>query len=77
MSSAFAFGFQSTLGSFAASAIAGIVVMIGILLIVKSKDPETEERNTVMFSLGIAMVIVGALPFLPIFGLSLLLDQDW
>jgi predicted membrane channel-forming protein YqfA (hemolysin III family) len=70
------FGFQSTIGSFAAMAIPGIIALIGILMVLKSKNKETGERNNALFYIGIVLVVLAALPALPYFGLSFLLDQD-
>lgn len=69
------FGFKSTLGSFGAMALLAIPAIIGILLILSSKNKETGERNNVQFGIGVVLVILSALPYIPLFGLSLLTDS--
>lgn len=68
------FGFLATLGSFGASALFGLVALIGIGLVLMSKRDDG-SRNKVMFGLGVGLVVIAALPYLPIFGLSLVADS--
>jgi hypothetical protein len=69
------FGFQSTIGSFGAMALFGLVALSGIALMMASRDPVTGERNTAMFMSGIALIVSTALPLLPYIGLSLVADE--
>ena len=69
------FGFKSTIGSMLAMALLAIPALIGIWLILTSKDKETGERNNTKFGIGLVLIIVSALPYVPIFGLSLLAES--
>jgi hypothetical protein len=71
----FKFGLKSTLGSYAAMALPGIVAVIGILMVMSSKNKQTGERNNGLFYTGVVLIVLSALPLLPYFGLSML-DQD-
>jgi hypothetical protein len=75
VSNAVRFGFDSTLGSFGALALSGLVAVLGIWLVVKSRDPTTGKRNNTMFAIGLAIIVSTALPMLPYFGLSLAFDE--
>jgi hypothetical protein len=70
----FSFGLKSTAGSLVAMSLVALPALIGILLVMRSKDKDTGERNNTMFWIGAALIIITALPFLPVFGLSLLTD---
>lgn len=70
----FAFGFKSTAGSMASMALLALPALLGILLVMTSKDKETGERNTTKFWIGVVLIVLSALPYLPIFGLSMLAD---
>lgn len=69
------FGFLSTLGGFGATALVGLLALVGIIMVMKSKDSETGERNTPLMASGIVLIVLAALPVLPYFGLSLVFDQ--
>ena len=69
------FGFDSTFGSLGAMSILGLIAVVGILLIYKSKDPKTGERNMPMFIIGAIMVVLTSLSFLPVFGLGYLFEE--
>ena len=71
----FMFGFDSTFGSLGAMSILGLIAVVGILLIYKSKDPKTGERNMPMFIIGAIMVVLTSLSFLPVFGLGYLFEE--
>lgn len=75
VSNAVKFGFDTTLGSFGALALSGLVALLGIWLIMQSRDPVTGERNNVMFGIGLAIIVSTALPMLPYFGLNLAFDE--
>ena len=69
-------GFAGSMGSLAAMAVFGAVVMLGILLLMasKPKPEENKPRNTVLMVLGIALIVVGCLPFAPFIGLDALFN---
>lgn len=71
----FAFGFKSTAGSVASMALLALPALLGIWLVMSSKDKETEERDTTKFWIGMILIVVSALPYIPIFGLSILADS--
>lgn len=70
----FRFGFESGLGSLAASALVGLVALIGIALIVTSRK-DGKIHNKVTFGIGIALVVLAALPYMPLLGISVLSDS--
>jgi len=67
-------GFAGSLGSLAAMAIFGALVVLGIVLLKASapKPAENKPRNTVLMVLGIILIVVGCLPFAPLLGLDAL-----
>ena len=71
----FMFGLESTFGSLGAMSILGLLAVIGIVLIYKSKDPKTGERNMPMFVIGAILVVLSSLSFLPVFGLGYLFEE--
>lgn len=71
---AFVNGFESALGSFGAMALFGVVALIGIWLVVTSKRSDG-SRNTVTFGLGIGLLVIASLPYLPLLGISVLADS--
>jgi len=71
----FKFGFKSTAGSMASMALLALPALLGIWLVMSSKDKETGERDTTKFWIGMILIVVSALPYIPIFGLSILADS--
>jgi hypothetical protein len=71
----FVFGLKSTAGSMASMALMALPALIGIWLVVTSKDKETGERNDTKFWIGTVLIVVTALPYIPIFGLSMLSES--
>lgn len=71
---AFKEGFGGTLGSLSAMSIFGLVIVLGIWLVMRSRaKPESgKERNTPLMVIGIILVVVGSLPFAPLLGLQML-----
>ena len=69
------FGFKSTIGSLGAMALLALPALIGIWLVLSSKDKKTGERHQAKFVIGVILILVSALPYLPIFGLSVLTDS--
>jgi ABC-type amino acid transport system permease subunit len=69
------FGFQSTMGSLSAMALLGLVAVVGIFMVAKSRDPETGETNTPLMVSGFALIVSTALPMLPYIGLGMAFDQ--
>jgi ABC-type long-subunit fatty acid transport system fused permease/ATPase subunit len=67
-------GFGATVGSMGASAIVGLIALVGILLVVMSKRKDG-SKNKIMFGIGAALVVVAALPYMPIFGLSVMSES--
>lgn len=67
-------GFGATVGSMGASAIVGLIALVGILLVVMSKRSDG-SKNKIMFGIGAALVVVAALPYMPIFGLSVMSES--
>ena len=67
-------GFGGTLGSLGAMSVFGILVVVGIWLVMSSKaDPQQgKERNNLRLGLGVALIIIGSLPFAPLLGLDAL-----
>ena len=73
---AFFQGFGGTLGSFAAMALFGVLVMIGIALVYFARaDPKTDkERNTPLLVTGVILIVLGSLPLAPVLGIQALGD---
>jgi hypothetical protein len=69
-----AFGFKSSIGSFGAMALLAIPALLGIGLVGMSKKKDG-TRNNVQFIIGLILIGISALPYLPILGLSLLFDN--
>jgi len=67
-------GFGATIGSMGVQAIVGAVALLGILLIVMSKRKDG-TKNMIMFGFGTALVVLAALPYIPLVGLSVLSDS--
>lgn len=67
-------GFGATVGSMGASAIVGLIALVGILLVVMSKRKDG-SKNKIMFGIGAALIVVAALPYMPIFGLSVMSES--
>ena len=67
-------GFGATVGSMGASAIGGLIALVGILLAVMSKRMDG-SKNKIMFGIGAALIVVAALPYMPIFGLSVMSES--
>jgi hypothetical protein len=67
-------GFGATVGSMGASAIVGLIALVGILLVVMSKKKDG-SKNKIMFGIGAALIVVAALPYMPIFGLSVMSES--
>jgi ABC-type long-subunit fatty acid transport system fused permease/ATPase subunit len=68
-------GFGATVGSMGASAIVGLIALVGILLAVMSKRKDG-SKNKIMFGIGAALVVVAVLPsYMPIFGLSVMSES--
>lgn len=63
------------MGSFGAMASIGLIAVIGIMMIMASRNKETGERNTPLFVSGVVLIVSTALPLLPYFGLSLAFDE--
>lgn len=70
----FRFGFESALGSLGASALVGLVALIGIVLVIQSRK-DGKIHNKIMFGIGIALIILASLPYLPLLGISVLSDS--
>lgn len=69
------FGFLSTLGGMGVYVLMGLCALSGILLIIGSKKKDEEEPNKTMFIIGAILLVLAALPFLPMIGLSFLFDE--
>lgn len=71
-----AFGFGASLGSYGALALPGLLAGLGILLIWLGKPNKTKgkNRNMVLTVLGIILIVLVSLPYLPIIGISMLPD---
>lgn len=67
-------GFFGGIGSLGAMAAFGILVLLGFWLIMLGRgDPKTgRDRNTFLFSVGVALILLGSLPLLPLLGINLL-----
>ena len=55
-------------------ALWGVLVLIGLALMILSKNAHPEKKSS-MFWIGLVLVIIGGLPYLPLFGLQYALDQ--
>lgn len=67
-------GAGATLGSLGVNAIFGLVALLGMLLVFLSKRKDG-TKNVVLFGLGVALIVIAALPFIPIFGLSMVAES--
>ena len=72
ISDAASFGFGSTLGGMGAWALFGAVALIGALLYVNNKAP---GKSRTLKYLGIALIVLGVLPLLPVLVGEWALDQ--
>jgi hypothetical protein len=71
---AFKDGFFGSLGSFGAMASFGMLVLLGVWLVYLGKgDPaQGRDKNTFLFSVGVALIVLGSLPLLPLLGITFL-----
>jgi hypothetical protein len=67
-------GFFGGIGSLGAMASFGLLVALGLWLAFLGRgDPQNgRDRNTFLFTVGVLLVVLGSLPFLPLLGLSVL-----
>ncbi len=67
-------GFFGSIGSFGAMASFGMLVALGLWLAFLGRgDPQTgRDKNTFLFSLGVALIVLGSLPLLPLLGINFL-----
>ena len=68
----FQFGLKTTAGSMTSMALLAVPALIGIFLIMSSKNKQTGERNNTQFWIGAILIALSALPYIPILGLSML-----
>lgn len=67
-------GFFGGIGSLGAMASFGLLVALGLWLAFLGRgDPERgRDRNAFLFSLGVALIVLGSLPLLPLLGINFL-----
>lgn len=67
---------QAGFGLMGGMAVWGLIALLGIVLIILSRrESDESSKKSLMFWSGIVLVVIGGLPYLPIFGLDLALDQ--
>jgi type II secretory pathway component PulF len=70
-------GFGATLGSYGATALFGIIMLLGVLLY-RSAEPDpaqNREENMALKIAGIGLIVVGSIPVLPLLGIHMLFHE--
>lgn len=53
----------------------GLIVLVGIVLMLANREPAQDGGRRALFWAGVALVVVGSLPFLPLLGVQMLADE--